>query len=246
MPAPGALVELEGSIGRRDLCRLHDGAVARDVAVVLARGGLRRGLHGGGPGLRELRNHFRHRRDGVERRRQPRHDRGRRARRDVRAEEAAVGERRQAGLRGGRHLRQERIALRTREGERAQLARRDVRREAGRVHDHEVGVAAQEAGGGVRGAAVRHDGDVGAGGDLPELDAEPRAVGREVVLAGILAQQLDEFAERARGHLLRVHHHEVVVLAEHRDGPQLVAGSKRSLPYITGFTVAALELKRIV
>ena len=153
----------------------------------------------------------------------------RRGRRHVRAEEAAVRELRQARLGGGRHVGKVGIAARPGEGERAQLARRDVGHEARRVDDHEVGIAAQEARDRIGGAAIGDDGHVGARFELEELDAETRAVGREVVLAGIRLQERDELGERLRRHLLHVDDDEVVVLAQHRERLQLARGLEAQL-----------------
>ena len=119
-------------------------------------------------------------------------------------------------------------------------------RQTRRIDDDEVGIAGKQSGDGIGRAAVRHDEDVDILLQPEQLIDDSRTAGRRVVFPGIPAQQVHEFRQRSRGDLRRVHDDEIRVLAEHGHGLQVPDRIDGRLLYIAGFTVAALELNRIV
>ena len=115
---------------------------------------------------------------------------------------------RQPGFGEGRHVGQCRIALRPGDGERAYLARLDVRQQHHLAFEDRLHLAADQVVDRRRATLVRHVQQVDAGGRLEKLGGKMRrraaAGGRVRELAGRLLGERDELLQRARGHA-RVH-----------------------------------------
>ncbi len=132
----------------------------------------------------------------------PGDDRGRRARgRD----DGLPGIRRHAGVAGfvhGRHVGKFRQAVRARYRERAQLAALEIGHDAGCAFEGHIHLPGQHVGGGLRGAFVGHEHDVGAGEVLEHFAAQMRrrADHRAVIqFAGIGLGVGDEFLDAVHG-----------------------------------------------
>ena len=144
-------------------------------------------------------------------RRQPCHDRRRRAGRQHQAEPALGDDARQAGLAHGRHVGQRDGARRRCDGKRIERAALDLRRHHRGVADDRVDLPADHVGQRRAGRAERHVGDVDAGLAPEQLDgqvrdrADPGRADRD--LAGIGLGVGDEFGQRLRRQLRVGHQH---------------------------------------
>ena len=133
-----------------------------------------------------------------------RDDRRRRAGRREDAEPRRRLEARKTGFRNRRHVRQRGRTRERRDGERAHLARLDLRQRRRQVVEHQLHLPAKEILQGRSAALVRDVGHLHAGHHLEELagQVDRRSVARrcEVELAGICLRIGDELGHRVRGH----------------------------------------------